>query len=382
MRVGMFCSLLVAAFTSIQSDAPNLAGVWVLNAALTERPAEIGFSPDWARQSGEGGARSSGGRGRRGGSPGGSVFPQMSRESVDDSTRVQQLTMEARTPPAHITVVQKADSVSIADDQGHSRTFRPNGQVDDLTIGTVPLPTTARWDKGSLVVIYDVESGRQLRYTYTPSANPRRLLVDIRFIEGGREGDEVKLTYETPDEHDRAVLSGTAAIPPAPPTTGGGAPIPPDAPAAGAAARAPVLPPGSELRGIAMISTEVGELSAQAAACGLDQAKIKTSVSKILADGGFAAPAYGKEDAYVLVSVATSKLPDGLCISRYDASLVSHADATFPYVKGTVAAVEVQLLHEGGMAGGSPSAHASAVMDALTKSVTHFVAQVRAAAVK
>jgi len=74
----------------------------------------------------------------------------------------------------------------------------------------------------------------------------------------------------------------------------------------------------------------------------------------------------------------TSRLADGTCVSRYDASLVSQADATFPHLKGLVA-VQVALLHEGGMAGGSPAAHASAVMEALTKSVTSFVSQIRAA---
>jgi hypothetical protein len=353
--------------------------VWVLNPALTVKPDEIGFTPDWARggPGGEGGGRS-GGRGRRGGSSGGMGAAPMSRDSMDDSTRVQQLTMEARTPPAHITIVQKPGSVSIADDQGHSRTFHPNGQLEDLTIGTVPLPATARWDAGALVVLFDVAGGRQLRYTLTPSKNPTRLLVDIRFIEGGHEGDDVKLTYETPDEHDRAVLSG-APMPPVPSSAPTGAvPAVPDAAAPAAGSRGAVLPPGSELRGLGAIAVEVEDLSAQATACGLDQGKIKTSVSQILADAGFKAP-IGREDAYVLVSIATSKLPDGACVSRYDASVVSHADATFPYLKGTVAAVEIQLLHEGGMAGGSPSAHASAVMDALTKSVNHFVAQIRAA---
>ena len=385
MWFGVFCSLLFTAFTSIQSDAPNIAGVWVLNPALTVKPDEIGFTPDWANGAGsrgEGGERS-GGRGRRGGggSSGGMNAPAMaSRDSMDDSTRIQQLTMEARTPPAHITIVQKPGSVSIADDQGHSRTFHPTGQREDLTIGTVDLPTTARWDSGALVVSYQVASGREIRYTLTPSQNPTRLLVDIRLVQNGREGDEVKLTYETPDEHDRAVLSGSSSVspvspvPPSPPA--GAAPAMPDT--APAAARGGILPPGSELRGLSTIAVEVGDLNAQSTACGLDQGKIKSSMSQILADAGYKAP-IGREDAYVLISIATSKLPDGACVSRYDASLVSHADATFPYLKGTVAAVEIQLLHEGGMTGGSPGAHASAVMDALTKSVTHFVSEIRAA---
>lgn len=354
-----------------QPASPDIAGVWVLNPALTQRPAEIGFSPDWARSAGPGGegGRSGGGRGRRGGSGGGVDLPRISRESADDSTRTQQLTGEARTPPGHLTIVQKDTSVSIADDQGHSRTFHPDGHLEELTIGTVALPTTTRWDAGSLVVTYDVESGRQLRYTYTPSADRARLVVGIRFLERGHEGDEVRLTYEPPNAHDLAVLSA----PPAPASPSGSAPA-----VAPPSARPPVLPPGSELRGLTTVGTTVEELSAQGAACGLDRAKIKTAVARILADAGFKTQPDGNEETYVLLSVVTSRLPDGTCISRYDASLVSEGDATFPYLKGAVA-VEVPLLHQGGMAGGSPAAHATSVMDALTKAVSGFVSQVRAA---
>jgi len=144
-------SLLIA-LVSLQSDTPSIAGVWVLNPALTVKPDEIGFTPDWARDAGpggEGGGARSGGRSRRGGggsSGGGVSASPASSDSMDDSTRIQQLTMEARTPPAHITIVQKSGTVSIADDQGHSRTFHPNGQLEDLTIGTVALPTIAHWE--------------------------------------------------------------------------------------------------------------------------------------------------------------------------------------------------------------------------------------------
>ncbi len=174
MWLGFLCVLLLGGVTAIQSDVPNIAGVWVLNPALTVKPAEIGFAPDWGPGGtrGESGARS-GGRGRRaGGSSGGGSgtgMTSMSHDSADDSTRVQQLTMEARTPAGHLTIVQKSDAVSIADDQGHSRTLHPNGQLEELTIGTVVLPTTARCDSGGLLVTYDVASGRKLRYTFTPS---------------------------------------------------------------------------------------------------------------------------------------------------------------------------------------------------------------------
>jgi hypothetical protein len=305
-------------------------------------------------------------------------MPASSRVSVDDGTRVQQLTADARTPPSRLTIVRNDSTVAIADDQGHARTFRPDGHLEELTIGTVALPTTARWDGASLVVVYEVATGQQLRYTYTPAADPTRLQVSIRFLERGREGDEVRLTYEPPGALDRLILSGAPTSPVArsasAPTSAG---VPDAAPPS---ARPPVLPPGSELRGLTTIGTVVEDLSAQGKACGLDQEKIKTSIARILAAAGFKTEPFGNEDTYVLLSVQTSRLPDGTCVSRYDASLVTQADATFSYLKGLVA-VPVQLLHEGGMAGGSPASHAPAVMDALVKSANHFVSQIRAAGV-
>ncbi len=131
-----------------QPSAQTIAGAWVLNPALTQRPEEIGFTPEWARAPGSG-ERGGGSavplaavrfRGRRHG------VPASSRETVDDSTRVEQLTGDARTPPSRLTIIQKDSAIAIADDQGHVRTFRPDGHLEELTIGTVPLPTTARWD--------------------------------------------------------------------------------------------------------------------------------------------------------------------------------------------------------------------------------------------
>jgi hypothetical protein len=369
-------SAAVTAQSSPAGQPSPIVGAWVLNPALTERPQEIGFSHDWARAGAEEGGRS-GGRGRRGGSGGGAAAsPQMPRESIDDATRLDQLTGEARTPPSRLTIIQKTDSVSIADDQGHSRTYHPSGRLEELTLGTVALPTTARWDGTSLIVTYDVESGRQLRYTYTPAATPTRLLVNIRFLERGREGDEVRLTYEPPDAHARAVLSDAppAAAPSAAPPSPS---APPSRDPSAPAARPRVLPPGSELRGLTTIGTVVEEIGPQGVACGLDQAKLKATAARILADAGFKTERFGNEDTYVLVSTVTSRLPDGMCVSRYDASLIAQADATFPYLDGLVA-VPVQLLHEGGMAGGSPAAHAKSVTDALVASINRFVGQIRA----
>jgi hypothetical protein len=226
-------------------------------------------------------------------------------------------------------------------------------------------------------VIYNVETGRQLRYTYAPSDDRTRLLVNIRFLERGREEDEVRLTYEPLGATDHAIDSG---VPASPPPASGSSPASPGVPAAASApARPRALPPGSELRGLTSIATVVEDLNAESRACGLDQEKIKSSIAHILADAGFKGDRFGNEDAYVLLSVVTSRFPNGTCVSRYDASLMTQADATLPYVKG-LASVQVQLLHEGGMAGSAPAAHASAVMDALAKSATSFVSQIHAAA--
>src|SRR5437588_13122025 len=76
-----------------QPAAPTIAGAWVLNPSLTQRPEEIGFSRDWARaqgSGGEGGGRSRGGRGGSGSGGGAMGVSAIPPESADDSTRPQQ----------------------------------------------------------------------------------------------------------------------------------------------------------------------------------------------------------------------------------------------------------------------------------------------------
>jgi hypothetical protein len=379
LRVFFFATVIfssVVCASSSQSPSPGLAGVWVLNPALTQRPAEIGFSPDWARGEGpRGGGQSEGGRGRRSGSGGAMGVPPIARESADDSTRASQLTAEVRTPPARLTIIQKSDAILITDDQGRVRTLHPNGTHDELTIGTVPLPTTARWDAGSLLIVFDVAQGRQLRYALSTSSNPTQLLVEVTFVEHGKDGDKVRFTYEPAGAP--ATPSTSSTSPTSTPPSAGGLPAGGSVPAT-PGARPPVLPPGSELRGLTTIGTVVEDLTSSAAACGLDQSKVKSAIAKVLADAGFKSQPFGDEESYVEISIVTSRLGDGTCVSRYDASLVAQADATFPYLKGLVS-VPVQLLHEGGMSGSAPATHGSAVINALAKSVNGFVAQIRSA---
>ena len=146
---------------ALAQDHPDLTGRWTLDRALTQAPREIGFGADWmtAGASGGAGATSGGGRGRRGSSAGSAgAFPTR-RESADDGKRVQQLTAEVRSPSAHLTIAETSTSVTITDDQGHARTFHPDGKEEELRLGDTPLVTTAQWDAGRLVVLYQVEEG-------------------------------------------------------------------------------------------------------------------------------------------------------------------------------------------------------------------------------
>ena len=229
----------------------------------------------------------------------------------------------------------------------------------------------------SLVVLYDVETGRQLRYTYTPSADPGRGCWSTSdSSSAGTEGDEVRLTYEPPGAHERTILSGAADVTRRAGRAGRDVAGVPGRRAP--AARPPVLPPGSELRGLTTIGTVVEDLSAQGKACGLDQAKIKTSIARILADGGFKTEPFGNEDTYVAAQ-RRDEPAAGRHVRVALRRIARDAGRRDVAVSEGLVAVQVQLLHEGGMAGGSPAAHASAVMDALAKSANSFVSQIRAA---
>ena len=81
------------------------------------------------------------------------------------------------------------------------------------------------------------------------------------------------------------------------------------------------------------------------------------------------------EDTYVYVNIMTSTLATGLCASRYDAFLYSHATAKLQYRDQPVL-VQVSLLHRGGIGSSAPSAHGAAVVRGLEGFVDLFVTQI------
>jgi hypothetical protein len=67
-----------------------------------------------------------------------------------------------------------------------------------------------------------------------------------------------------------------------------------------------------------------------------------------------------------------------VCVSHYDAFLYTHTTATLSYQTRPVL-VQVSLLHRAGMAGGTPTLHAEAMMRDLKQYVDQFAARIRAA---
>src|SRR5439155_11028507 len=151
----------------------------------------------------------SAGRGRYGSSGGGAGAFTSRPESEDDAKRVQQLTAEVRNPPPHLTIVDTPTAVTITNDRAQSRTFHPNGHKELLQLDGVPVGVTAKREAGRLVVLYSVEQGRELRYTYSRAAGPPQLEVDVQFIERGG-GDTVRRIY-VPASATETSATATAA---------------------------------------------------------------------------------------------------------------------------------------------------------------------------
>jgi hypothetical protein len=394
--VGLIVGIPDPAPVSAQG-ASDVAGRWTLKRELSQFPAEIGFGADWLAagksipDSPSGGGSGSGGRGRRGSGGGASgggagAFPIL-RQSQDDAKRVRQLTDEVREPPAHLTIVEAAGAVTITNDRGQARTFHPDGREEVLQLDGVSVDVTAKREAGGLTVLYRVEQGRDLRYTYARTASPAQLVVDVQFLERGG-GDKVRRVYEPTSETETLAPAGTASGGAVSGATSGATSgtASGTASAAGAAAGSsgagsfqgqPInQQPDAELKGLTRLGIVVEELGQQATACGLSQGGIEAAVSKRLSDAGFKVLRNSDEDTYVYINVISASLSSGLCVSRYDLFLYTHAASKLSYQQAPVL-VQVSLLHKGGIAGGPSAAHAGDVLRGLQEYVDQFATRIR-----
>ena len=391
----MICSKLAASFVvafalvvvpaAAGQDSGNLTGRWVLNSAQSQPSREVGFNPDWlmAGRSSQGGD-SGGGRGRRGSSGGQPGGVPTSRESEDDAKRVQQLTAEARSPAAHLTIVDTRGTVTITDARDVSRTFHTDGSDDLLQIEGVPVTAVTIRESGRVVVRFKVEQGRELRYTFARDpAAASRLVVDVQFLERGT-GDTVRRVYDLigPDDPFPAApppanaATRDARDVPAVPAPGGLRDAPPPA---GAPAPTPFnQQPDAELKGLTRLGVVVEDMGTQAAACGLKQDAIESAVAAKLKAAGFTVLTNTDEDSYVYVNVMTGGMSSGTCVSRYDVTIYTHTTARLSY-QDTPVLVQVSLLHKGGITGGASAAHAAGVLKGVSEYVDEFIARIQAA---
>ena len=349
--------------STANSDTPHVGGRWTLNRSLSQIPREVGFNLEALTS--PGGTRpptATGGRGRRGSSTGGVTGdPFRGRpQSADDASRVRQLTAEVRNPPAHLTVAEAQGSVTIADDRGHPRTFRPDGKETVVQLDDVPVRVTSTAEAGTLVVVYHVEPNHELRYSYASTTSPAQLIVDIQFVERGG-GDSVRLVYEPTSDTENA----TAAQP---------------SPARGqpAASQPFNQRPDAELGGLNALGIVVEDLSAQAMACGLNKDAIETALSERLSKAGLTVRRNADEDTYLYVHIITTGPSNGLCVSRYDAFLYTHTTATLSYQSKPVL-VQVELMHKGSLAGSALTSHAAGVLRALQEYVDQFATRISTA---
>jgi hypothetical protein len=373
MRV--LLSALALALAAAQMPPSPLGGIWSLNKTLSEAPKEIGFDvvlPNVGDTPGQTSAPAGGGgRGRRGGSRstgGGTPFATRP-ESYEDGQRMRILVGEVREPSTRLTIVDTPSVVTITNDLGQSRVLHPTGREESIDVENIPISVTASRDGEKLIVLYHVEQNRDVRWTYSSSANPRRLSAEAQLIERGKEGDKATRVYDSgiPSVAD-AARPGTAPSSPA----GGRPPGLPGAPAPESFDQRP----NAEFVGLKSVGVLVEDLGPEARACGLRQDAIEDAVAKRLTAGGLSVRKNSDEDTYVYVNIITTSLANGTCVSRFDAFLYSHATSKLSYHERPVL-VQVSLMHRGGIGASAAAAHGASVMRGLEGYVDVFVSQIR-----
>ena len=208
------------------------------------------------------------------------------------------------------------------------------------------------------MVVYHVEQDRDLRYTFSHSATPSQLVVDVQFLEHGA-GDQTRHVYEPGVEATAPAARGAvAAAPPNQPTQ-----------------ETFDQRPGAELKGLKSLGILVEDLSGPAIACGLNHDSLESALSKRLTGGGFTVRRNSDEDTYVYVNVMTTRLSDGTCVSRYDAFLYTQATAKLSYRDQSVLA-QVSLMHRGSIGTSAPTTHAAAVTRGLENYIDLFITQI------
>lgn len=403
--VGAFLVLGLWAPGPASAQQPSdLAGSWTLNRQLSQFPQEVGFSASFIPPPEPGAGRGRGRRSREGGT--GNLPPRLLTQTEEDSSRVRFLTDEVRLPPNRLTIVVTPATVTITPDPGAVRTLQQGKRDESVVIGPVTAVTNSAWETGRLVVVYRAEQSRLLRYSYSVSRNPSQLTVDVEFIEQGTVGDKVRRVYEpTPPEAPAATTSTAAgSTPPAPAAAAGAAPSGLPAPLgsrepasppptrslrdltsgafpaspSSAAAGAVDERPDAALKGLTRLSVVVEGLGSQATKCGLKQEAVEAAVTARLTEAGIRVVRESDDDTYLYVNLGTVTTSAGLCVTRYDVTLYSHAAGRLPHTPSAVP-LQAELLHRGGLTGGNAAAHPDTVLKSVVEDVDTVATRIRAA---
>ena len=107
------------------------------------------------------------------------------------------ITRPLRYPPTTLRISQSDGSVTIADEQGQSRTFQTNDKREPQTFETARADTTARWEGPNLVIDYDLGKGRKMTYTYSIVPTTHQLLVRVGFERAPKDPGafEIRFAY-------------------------------------------------------------------------------------------------------------------------------------------------------------------------------------------
>jgi hypothetical protein len=359
------CALLPGRLAA--QSPTELSGSWTLDHESSQFPTEIGFSASFIDTSG---IRDEGrGRGRADRRGPGLVIP--GQETIDDGQRVRFLTDEVRVPYEHLTIAVTPAMTTITPDRAPARVFHPGRRNEEINLGPVTGLVTSSWDGARLVIDYTAEASRTLRYTYALDPASKRLIVDTEFIEGGQVGDKVRRVYRAATPADR--------LAPPPETRTAAAPTPartepPPAPPEPALDQSP----DADLKGLTHLGIVLEGLSPDAAKCGLEAAPLRTAIEKHLTDAGFRIDRNTDDDTYLYVNINTVSASAGLCVSRYDVTVYSHAAAKLAYGAAPVL-LQAELLRRGGIAGGGPAAHGDAVRKGVLEYIDQFTDRIRAA---
>lgn len=202
LRVGILAMLVIpvaafipgtpAPFLHAADPTIHLAGRWTIDKDHSEFPADIGFDVqvDAAPQSTANGVNSTRGPGRTGGA---ASSLEIAREGEQTLQMLGDVTEEAEHPWPVLTIGEAGGVVTITDGGAQRRRFHP-GKDDEQRLADGGITTHTKWDKNALVVDYEVEKDRNVRYTYSRPSDAAPLVVEVSFRDHGH-GNTVRRIY-------------------------------------------------------------------------------------------------------------------------------------------------------------------------------------------